>query len=149
MKVSVRSAKSSDRDRCLELLTKLSEATGGGIDAQASEVFDQLLEKSRGQVLIAEEGSEVLGLASVSFNLAMRYGGEYCQLEELIVDPMARGKNVGALLVEATLDCARQRGCAEYGLYLVESTEKNFPFYEKFGFSRVGSEWRQRLSAQQ
>ena len=81
----------------------------------------------------------------MSYNLAIRYGGEYAQLEELIVDPAARGKNVGGLLIQATIERARARGCAEYGLYLVERTEHNRPFYEKYGFVRVGSEMRQRL----
>ena len=99
----------------------------------------------RGEVHIAEEDGVVLGLAAVSYNLAMRYGGDYCQLEELIVDPAARGKNAGGLLVQATVDRARERDCAEYGLYLVESTEHNLPFYEKYGFEKVGSELRQSL----
>ena len=145
MTVSVRRATADDKADCLQLLGKLVEATGGQIDAGAGEVFDGLLDTSRGMVLIAQEGNSILGLAAVSFNLAMRYGGEYCQLEELVVDPEARGKNVGALLVEATLAQAQQRGCAEYGLYLIESTEKNWPFYQKFGFQKVGSELRQRL----
>jgi len=42
-------------------------------------------------------------MASISFNLALRYNGEYCQLEELVVDPDARGQNVGGLLLEETI----------------------------------------------
>ena len=145
MPVTIRPALRSDKNACLELLGKLAEATEGAIDKRAGEVFDTLLDGSRGQVLLAEESTQVLGLAAVSFNLAMRYGGEYCQLEELVVDPAARGKNVGGLLVEASLKLARDRGCAEYGLYLVATTEKNLPFYQKYGFERVGSELRQRL----
>jgi GNAT superfamily N-acetyltransferase len=71
--------------------------------------------------------------------------GEYAQLEELIVDPAARGKNVGGLLVETAVERARTRGCPEFGLYLLEATEHNRPFYEKVGFEHVGSEMRQRL----
>ena len=95
--------------------------------------------------MLAEEDGVVLGMASISFNLALRYGGEYCQLEELIVTPEARGKNVGALLMEATVSAARERGCADYGLYLVPSTEQNRGFYERFGFSVLGTEMRQTL----
>lgn len=123
----------------------LGSATGGSIHPAAAAVFDALLDGSRGRVLVAEADGRVLGLASVTYNLAMRYGGEYCQLEELIVDPSARGRNIGALLVEATLAGARARGCAEYGLYLVESTEHNWPFYQRFGFEKVGTELRQLL----
>ncbi|MCP4003240.1 MAG: GNAT family N-acetyltransferase [bacterium] len=146
MSVEVRMATQSDRSRCLELLDALAQVAGGSIHSAAGAAFDALLEQERGEILVAEEDGVVLGLASVSFNLAMRYGGEYCQLEELIVDPAARGKDVGGLLVRETVHRARQRGCADYGLYLVEATERNQPFYEKFGFRKVGSEMRQQLT---
>ena len=139
-------ARAEDRAAVLELLNRLVERTGGTIDARAGEAFAVLLQGDRGEVLVAEEGGQLLGLASVSWNVAMRYGGEYCQLEELVVDPAARGQNLGGRLVEATIARARGRGCAEYGLYLVESTEGNRPFYEKYGFKAVGTEMRQELA---
>ncbi len=145
MTVTTRLARVDDKIRCSELLQDLQAAAGGTLDPGAGVIFDQLLRAERGEVVVAEEDGLILGMASVSYNLAMRYGGEYCQLEELIVDPSARGRNVGGLLVQATLARARSRGCGEYGLYLVESTEHNLPFYQKYGFSRVGSELRQRL----
>ena len=145
MTVQIRPATSTDREACLELLEDLSDATGGAMSSDAGDIFDLLLDGERGCVLVAEEDQELLGLASVTFNPAMRYGAEYCQLEELVVDPAARGKRVGALLVEAMLEQARQRGCAEVGAYLVASTEHNRVFYEKFGFEAVGTEMRQRL----
>ena len=145
MSVTIRSAEANDKIRCLELLALLGETAGDSFDARAPEVFDLLLEKSRGQVLVADEGGALLGLAAFSYNVAMRYGGEYCQLEELIVDPKARGKNVGGLLVDAMLERASERGCAECGLYLLETTEHNLPFYQKYGFERVGSELRRTL----
>jgi GNAT superfamily N-acetyltransferase len=145
MSVTIRSAEANDKARCLELLALLGRTAGGSIDERAPEVFDLLLDKGRGQVLVADEGGALLGLAAFSYNVAMRYGGEYCQLEELIVDPNARGKKVGVLLVEAMLERASERGCSECGLYLLESTEQNRPFYEKCGFEHVGSELRRIL----
>lgn len=145
MTVKIRAARASDREACLELLEDLSDATGGPMSSDAGEIFDLLLDGARGSVLVAEDEGELLGLASVTFNPAMRYGAEYCQLEELVVDPAARGRRVGVLLVEALLDQARKRGCAEVGAYLLAATEHNRPFYEKFGFEAVGTEMRQRL----
>ena len=84
-------------------------------------------------------------MASISYNLALRYNGEYCQLEELVVDSEARGKNVGGLLIEKTINLAKKRGCKEFGLYLLESTKHNQGFYEKYGFQVIGSEMRQSL----
>ena len=145
MSIDVRSAELEDRQSCLELLAALSAATGDSSDLPIAEAFEQLIDKKRGEIVVAAENSTILGMATVSYNLAMRYGGEYCQLEELIVSPEARGKNIGGRLVQRTIDNARLRGCADYGLYLVETTEHNRPFYEKYGFSAVGTEMRQSL----
>ena len=84
-------------------------------------------------------------MASICFNLALRYNGEYCQLEELIVDQNARGKNVGGLLIEETIRLTKTRGCKDFGLCLLESTKHNQTFYEKYGFIKVGEEMRQPL----
>ena len=146
MTVNIRPARAEDAERCAELLQLLQGAVGEALSGGAQAVLADLLTGARGEVLVAEEDGLLLGLAAVSYNLAMRYGGEYCQLEELIVDPAARGKNAGGLLVQASITRARERGCAEYGLYLVATTEHNLPFYEKYGLERVGSELRMRLN---
>jgi len=142
MTVEIRVAGTADEARCLELIETL---TSQPRDSAWSDTFRALLDRDRGEVLVAQEAASLLGVATVSYNLAIRYGGEYAQLEELFVDPAARGKNVGGLLVEAAVLHARTRGCAEFGLYLLESTEHNRPFYEKYGFEFIGSEMRQRL----
>ena len=140
--VEIRVAGESDQGRCLEFvqtLTGLERREGWAI------TYAALLARARGEILVADEAGALLGMATVSYNLAIRYAGEYAQLEELIVDPAARGKNVGGLLVSTAVERARERGCGEFGLYLVEHTEHNRPFYEKYGFERVGSEMRQAL----
>ena len=142
MSITIRPAESGDKARCLELISAL---TGHPAEDGWGSVFEQLLTGERGAIVVAEENGTVLGLATVSYNLAIRYAGEYCQLEELIVDPEARGRNVGGLLMDAAVANARRRGCREMGLYLVERTESNRPFYEKSGFRYVGSEMRQQL----
>ena len=149
MTVTIRNAEINDKARCLELLDALGAATGSSSGSRntpaAGDVFEQLIGGDRGRIILAQEADVILGMATVSYNLAIRYGGEYCQLEELIVDTAARGKNVGGQLVQRTIEQARERGCAEYGLYLLESTEHNRPFYEKYGFKVIGTEMRQRL----
>ena len=71
--------------------------------------------------------------------MAIRYAGEYAHLEELVVDPAARGKNLGGLLVKTAIQRARKRGCAEFGLYRLEATEQNRPLYGKYGFASGAS----------
>ena len=145
MAVELRNAVAEDERRCAALLSELKSATRSSPVRPLRDSFQQLLSKERGEIVLAVEGSDILGMATVSYNLALRYGGEYCQLEELIVTPAARGKNVGGLLVGRIVDNAKARGCAEIGLYLLETTEHNRPFYEKYGFKVIGTEMRQTL----
>ena len=144
--IDIRDARAEDRDRCLELLDLLMNFAQGTVDARAREVFDEFLNKARGQILVATEGDRILGMACFSYSIALRYGGEYCLLEELVVGPDGRGKNIGGLLLEAAIDTATARGCADFGVYLVEATEQNLPFYEKYGIRKVGSELRRPLA---
>ena len=145
MTITVRFAELSDRDRCEELLNLLVGNTAASENIFSGQVFETIVAGRYGRVLLACEDELALGMASISFNYALRYDGRYAQLEELIVDPVARGKNVGGLLVEEALKAARDEGCKEFGLYLLESTKHNQPFYEKYGFGVIGHEMRQSL----
>ena len=145
MTITVRFAELRDRDRCEELLNLLVGTTAASENIFSGQVFETIVAGRYGRVLLACEDELALGMASFSFNYALRYDGRYAQLEELIVDPVARGKNVGGLLVEEALKTARDEGCKEVGLYLLESTKHNQPFYEKYGFGVIGHEMRQSL----
>ena len=145
MSINIRLAIPEDEKQCSELLDVLAEATSDPNNIFDSNTFNDVISNERGSLVIAEEEEKILGMASVSFNLALRYNGEYCQLEELVVHEKARGKNVGGLLIEETLRLAKTRGCKEFGLYLLESTKHNQPFYEKYGFVKIGEEMRQSL----
>jgi ribosomal protein S18 acetylase RimI-like enzyme len=146
MTVSIRLAKSEDRQRCAELLNVLAKATSDPHEIFDTETFESLISNERGSLLVAIDNELILGMASISYNLALRYNGEYCQLEELVVDSEARGKNVGGLLIEETISLAKKRGCKEFGLYLLESTKHNQSFYKKYGFEVIGKEMRQPLN---
>lgn len=145
MIINIRLAKPEDEQQCSELLDVLAETTSDPNNIFDSNTFNKVISNERGSLVIAEEEGKILGMASISFNLALRYNGEYCQLEELVVHQEARGKNVGGLLIQETLRLARNRGCNEFGLYLLESTKHNQSFYEKYGFVVIGEEMRQSL----
>ena len=137
MVVSTRLAQARDEEAVFALLPQLLDVPRAG-----REVFRLLLSSDRGAMIVAEEGTVLLGLISMSFNPAIRYGGNYAQIEELIVDEAARGKQAGAILVRAAIAEARRRGCHEIGLYSREHTRA---FYEKLGFVYSGPEVRLNL----
>ena len=141
--VRTRPATEADRQRIYELVETL---TGQSRTDQWEAVYRSHLTTERGAIVVAENEAGILGCATVSYNLALRYGGEYCELEELIVDESARGLSLGRILVQRTIDDAKRRGCAEMGLYLVPSTEGNRGFYAKLGFEVLGTEMRQTFT---
>ena len=140
--VTTRPATLADEPRVLALLAQLFERDLSGEPARAA-AYRRMLASERGFVLAAEEDGGLLGVISVSINLAIRFDVAYAQIEELVVDAAARGKQAGAILVRAAMDEARRRGCEEMGLYPREETRA---FYEKLGFRYVGVELRQRLA---
>ena len=145
--ITIRKATAKDESNVRTLLKSLLSDTlidGETVDQAeaAGNTYRALLTEDRGAVLIAEDESGFLGCITFSYNLAIRYGGEYAQIEELIVNGNARGKKVGAALVQGSIDAARSRGCKEIGLYAMEH---NVPFNEKQGFSYVAPELRRRI----
>jgi PhnO protein len=142
--VLVRAARPQDGPAIEALLEQLFE---GHSDVRADPsarraAMPELLASDRMRVLVAEDDQGVVGLISFSFDLALRYAGEYAQVEELIVDPRGRGLKLGALLVSSAIAEARARGCREIGLYAREETRA---FYEKLGFRYAGPEVRMPL----
>ncbi|MEM8686643.1 MAG: GNAT family N-acetyltransferase [Pseudomonadota bacterium] len=144
--VSTRFARPDDRATIGQLVDALAAALSeDGIPFQKTGIgaaIDSFIAQERGCAILAEDVTGPLGLVTASFNLALRYDGEYAQVEELIVCENARGKRVGAALMAAVVDAARQRGCVEIGLYAVP---RNQAFYEKMGFVYAGPDMRMTL----
>jgi ribosomal protein S18 acetylase RimI-like enzyme len=141
---AVRRARREDQPHLVELLGQLFAGAPDtrAADADWRSALPELLESDRMRVLVVEDEQGVVGMISFSFNQALRYAGEYCQIEELIVDPRGRGRNLGVLLVKSAIEAARDRGCFEIGLYAREETRA---FYEKLGFGYRGPEVRLAL----
>lgn len=137
----VRPATEADEARILELLSQLFDRDVTVETARATSLR-RMLDSERGAVLVAVEDGMVYGVITISCNLAVRFDNGYAQIEELVVDDEARGKQVGATLVRAAMSEARSHGCEEIGLSPRETTRG---FYEGLGFQYVGVELRQRL----
>ena len=141
MSLTTRKARAEDEDVVFTLLAQLLDTPAVGWKL-CRETFRELLNSPRGEILVVEDESGVAGVITYSMNVAVRYGGTYAQIEELVIDEMLRGKGAGAALVNAAIAAARGHGCREIGLY---AREANRPFYEKLGFAYTGPELRQDL----
>lgn len=141
-KVLVRPGTLADEPAVFALLPALTEAAlVAGIPIEQSSaaraVYRDLVTCKHGSVIVFEADGEVLGLITSSYVSAIRYGGDYARLEELIVDDTARGAGAGMALLQAAIGEARRRGCSLITLYSRETTRA---FYEKAGFRYAGPE---------
>ena len=142
MTIAIRAAIAADKEACIELLQDFATATGEDLSAAAGDVFDNLLQTGNGEILVAEDDGELLGLVSLTYTPVMRFGAEYCRIEELVVDPSRRGEEVGARLVEGAIGRARGRGCAEIGTDLLERAAQHREFHARLGFDSIGTALR-------
>ncbi len=76
----IRKARAEDRPIVEAFLDQLASALAADavifVEVDFGTVFDLFLTGERGVVLLAEDAEGVLGMASVSYNLGLRFGGE-------------------------------------------------------------------------
>jgi predicted N-acetyltransferase YhbS len=138
----IRFATLADEAKIFPLLTALMEGELVGDtpieqSGAARNVFRDLLMSERGSVIVFEVDGDVLGVVTSSYVPAIRYGGIYARMEELVVDDKARGTGAGMMLVKAAIEEAKRRDCSLITLYSREHTRA---FYEKAGFRYTGPE---------
>ena len=88
-------------------------------------------------VLVADapgEGEGVLGSALVFF----RRGTTLARLYSIATAPAARGRGIGASLLAATEQAARDRGCRALRLEVRVDNTAAIALYERAGYRRIG-----------
>jgi GNAT superfamily N-acetyltransferase len=100
----------------------------------AEAVSGALLDDGRALILVARDGGRPVGLAYLSFQWTLEHGGRVLWLEELYVRPALRGRGTGGLLLRATLDVARERGCRAVELEVEASHARAANLYARAGF---------------
>jgi GNAT superfamily N-acetyltransferase len=82
------------------------------------------------------DGNEIVGLASVYADfLSIRYG-KRCWLQDLVVAASRRSKGIGALLIDAAAEWARERGCTHLELASGAGRKDAHRFYLSQGMAQ-------------
>jgi GNAT superfamily N-acetyltransferase len=95
-------------------------------------VADLRAAQQDGTLFVAEADAGVVGFALA------RPLGDGLHLDELDVLESHGRRGLGARLVAAVLDCARQRGLPYVTLSTMRSVPWNAPWYERLGFRVMG-----------
>jgi len=108
----VRAATIEDLGQLCELAGQLlTQIRAEGTADDARRVFEHVMKSSElGIVLLAEQGSAVVGYAYAAYPWRAEFGGETMDIVAVFVADQWRSKGVGSALVSALLDNARQRG---------------------------------------
>lgn len=115
-------------------------------DALASSVATLARDPALGVVLVARDGESVVAAAVVTFLFTLEHGGPGAWLDELYVDQPQRGRGIGARLVHAAMDVARERGCVALDLEVEEGHDDAERLYRRLGFQRHRRvRWARRL----
>ncbi len=91
-----------------------------------------------------EDGAPPAGVAQLRFRYGVWRAGGDCLLEDLFVDPAARGAGLGRALIDATLGRARARGCRRVELDVNEANDTAIRLYESAGFSATANAYGAR-----
>lgn len=92
-------------------------------------------------MLVAERGGTVVGMCEIiTFRHVQHRGGRCAELESLHVAAAHRSEGIGAVLLAAAIDCARQHGCYRVQLTTNHQRTDAQRFYAHHGFtaSHVG-----------
>jgi GNAT superfamily N-acetyltransferase len=89
-------------------------------------------------VLLAREGTTVVGVAYVSFAQPLEHEGTVAWLEELYVRPASRERGVGARLLASLHEHAEARGCVGIELETKRGHERAGNLYRRVGFRDLG-----------
>jgi len=140
MEITIRLATPEDEARALALIEELFEPPGvrapGYTEERGRAGFKHAIHDRDADVLLAVEGERVVGLASVYADiLSIRYGPR-CWLQDLIVTSSHRGGGVGAKLLAAASEWARDHACTHLELASGEGRKDAHRFYRGQGMSQ-------------
>lgn len=139
---TIRRAQENDCDRMLELVKEL--AIYERAPDEVTVTLDHFIESGFGEqpvwrAFVAEDDSIIQGFALYYIRYST-WKGQRMYLEDIIVTEAARGNGLGAKLMEALIQEAREKHFTGITWQVLEWNEPAFNFYRKFN-ARFDAEW--------
>jgi len=131
--MTIRTARLEDAPAIAGLSTQLGYPIN---PEQAEERLRDLVDRTDGAVLVAEEEGTVIGWGHV-VGVQRIETGQSAELVGLVVDESHRGHGTGARLVEAAIDWAVRHGFRTIHVRSNTVRERTHAFYERLGFKRT------------
>jgi ribosomal protein S18 acetylase RimI-like enzyme len=149
--VDIRLARPEDVSALVALLTLLfsQEAEFVADPARQERGLKLILsDPSRGDILVAVTGGQIVGMVSLLPVVSTALGAPTAILEDMIVKPEFRGQGIGQSLIKAAKTHAREKGYARITLLTDGDNAAAQGFYEALGFTRSSMvQFRLQLSS--
>lgn len=135
MNLNVRVTLSEARDLAAPL-SLLAESLRGGepVPEMFVELMSEAVERGGLEVLTANSGETVLGVAILAYRLNVASGGRFASLEDLYVSPEARRKGVGRALISAVRERCKTRNVSYVEVQIQDEPAE--AFYAACGYER-------------
>ncbi|MFA6689643.1 MAG: GNAT family N-acetyltransferase [Sphaerochaetaceae bacterium] len=132
-----------DIDRVWELLRQ--QLTFIGYDPTKASVqmvlANAMKERSRSVLWVAYDREQAVGIAFGNVCCGLENGGDYLWLNELYVSGQARLHGIGARLLEAAQDWAKNHGCTYLALVTHPKNDRAQRLYASKGFELENLVW--------
>ena len=143
MKINIRKAKVSDCARMMELIKEL--ATFERAPEEVTVTMDHFIQTGFGKnpvwkALVAVTDEEKIIGISLYYMRYSTWKGLRLYLEDLIVTEEFRGKGIGKMLFDRTIEEAEEMGVSGMMWQVLDWNEPAINFYKKYG-SDVSNEW--------
>src|SRR5207249_4523371 len=117
------------------LVAQLRDHQVGTPEAKLANAIQAVLRHpERGRILVAVERGSAVGMAALSFVWPLEHGGRSSWLEELYVQPAARGRGIGTRLLHAALRVAAESGAVAVDLEVDAAHQRAARLYAREGF---------------
>ena len=140
--LKVRQAQMSDATTIASLVTQLGYPTGDG------EMIDRLkrtLDDPRHTVFVADTDGGVVGMGAACVEHNLERDEPQVRVMGLVVDEKARGRGVGAFLMQQIEEWARERGADRVTLTSGNYRPEAHKFYEAIGYQITGTRFIKRV----
>ena len=128
-----------------ELCVQAYRAAGVGVATYESKLRDVAGRAAAADVLVAENGTGLLGTVTFVLYGPLREIGtpEEAEFRMLAVDPAAGGRGIGTRLVQECIDRSRAAGCTRIACSSQPGMVAAHAVYRRLGFVRdPGRDWR-------
>jgi ribosomal protein S18 acetylase RimI-like enzyme len=137
MSLELRRAGAADADRVLPMMRAYYDQDGYPFHAERARaaLLGLLSHETLGEVWLVEDGPDAVGYVVVCLGWSLEYQGRDAFVDELFVEPAARGQGLGRRLMDLAIERCRALGVRTLHLEVERENTKAQALYRSLGFA--------------